>query len=280
MGNYLSNNTLLLSAKRALGRYNIESRTFKEIEKQSRKPVVAPKHEAGIIDYHKSLSGKWWLQHSWANASYEIEIDILLRYCSSTENTEYLTETTSVNKELDERLKGVYVTSQGLASVWNDQFSYFVWWKWHCIGWHLFIYFIFSHRPKIWKRQKRCHNSEPLRRLSWATKMRLMCHRVEWAYCKRSILLANINRIPKNGPLKKLPKKIKSNPMSHVRILWHLHNISFEIDCVFFFFVRKIGDIVNFYRVFDVHISGDMNPREREKIRSDIKLLGAKTNSD
>lgn len=58
MGNYLSNNTVLLAAKRVLGRYNIESRTFKEIEKQSRKPVVAPKHEDGIIDYHKSLSGK------------------------------------------------------------------------------------------------------------------------------------------------------------------------------------------------------------------------------
>lgn len=58
MGNYLSNNTALLAAKRILGRYNIESRTFKEIEKQIKKPVVAPKHEAGIIDYHKSLKGK------------------------------------------------------------------------------------------------------------------------------------------------------------------------------------------------------------------------------
>lgn len=58
MGNYLSNNTLLLATKRVLGRYNIENRTFKEIEKQSKKPVVAPKHEAGIIDYHKSLNGK------------------------------------------------------------------------------------------------------------------------------------------------------------------------------------------------------------------------------
>lgn len=58
MGNYLSNNTVLLAAKRVLGRYNIESRTFKEMEKQSQKPKVAPKHEAGIIDYHKSLSGK------------------------------------------------------------------------------------------------------------------------------------------------------------------------------------------------------------------------------
>lgn len=59
MGNYLSNNTALLAAKRILGRYNIESRTFKEIEKQLKNPVVAPKHEAGIIDYHKSLNGKF-----------------------------------------------------------------------------------------------------------------------------------------------------------------------------------------------------------------------------
>lgn len=59
MGNYLSNNTALLAAKRILGRYNIESRTFKEIEKQLKNPVVAPKHEAGIIDYHKSMKGEW-----------------------------------------------------------------------------------------------------------------------------------------------------------------------------------------------------------------------------
>lgn len=57
MGNYISNNAVYLSAKRVLSRYNIESRAFKEIERQSTKPVVAPKHDAGIIDYHKSLEG-------------------------------------------------------------------------------------------------------------------------------------------------------------------------------------------------------------------------------
>lgn len=59
MGNYISNNTVLLAAKRVLSKYNIESRVFKEIEKQSTKPVVAPKHEAGVIDYHKSLKGMY-----------------------------------------------------------------------------------------------------------------------------------------------------------------------------------------------------------------------------
>lgn len=58
MGNYISNNTLYLSAKRLVSKYNIESRTFKELEKQSKKPLAAPKHEAGIIDYHKSLKGE------------------------------------------------------------------------------------------------------------------------------------------------------------------------------------------------------------------------------
>lgn len=57
MGNYISNNAVYLSAKRVVGRYNIERRAFKEIEKQSTEPMVAPKHDAGIIDYHKSLEG-------------------------------------------------------------------------------------------------------------------------------------------------------------------------------------------------------------------------------
>lgn len=111
MGNYLSNNTVLLAAKRVLGRYNIESRTFKEIEKQSKNPVVAPKHEAGIIDYHKSLNGKF----NWIVIFYFMNLKSDDGFFSSTENTEYLAKTTSLNKELDERLKGVYVTSEGLV---------------------------------------------------------------------------------------------------------------------------------------------------------------------
>lgn len=57
MGNYISNNTVLLSAKRLLMRYNIENRAFKELDRQAIRPVVAPKHDADIVDYHKSLSG-------------------------------------------------------------------------------------------------------------------------------------------------------------------------------------------------------------------------------
>lgn len=57
MGNYISNNPVYLTAKRVMGRYNIENRVFKEIEKQGTKPVVAPKHESGIIDYHQSMKG-------------------------------------------------------------------------------------------------------------------------------------------------------------------------------------------------------------------------------
>lgn len=55
MGNYISNNSVYLLAKRALMRYNVENRAFKELEKQVAKPKVAPKYDAGIIDYHKSL---------------------------------------------------------------------------------------------------------------------------------------------------------------------------------------------------------------------------------
>lgn len=57
MGNYISNNTVYLSAKRAFMKYNIESRVLKEFEKQAKKPLPAPKHDAGIMDYHKSLKG-------------------------------------------------------------------------------------------------------------------------------------------------------------------------------------------------------------------------------
>lgn len=41
-----------------------------------------------------------------------------------------------------------------------------------------------------------------------------------------------------------------------------------------------LEDIVNFYRVFDVHLSKDMDRREMDKIRSDMKLLGATSNKD
>lgn len=57
MGNYMSNNSVYLLARRTLMRYNAENRALKELEKQTKRPVVAPKHDAGIIDYHKSLKG-------------------------------------------------------------------------------------------------------------------------------------------------------------------------------------------------------------------------------
>lgn len=43
-------------------------------------------------------------------------MNINSNFFSTTENTEYLAKTTSVNKGLDERLKDVYVTSQGLVN--------------------------------------------------------------------------------------------------------------------------------------------------------------------
>lgn len=57
MGNYISNNSVYLLAKRTLQRYNVENRAFKEMDKQITRPVVAPKHEAASIDYHKALKG-------------------------------------------------------------------------------------------------------------------------------------------------------------------------------------------------------------------------------
>lgn len=113
MGNYISNNTVLLAAKRVLSKYNIESRVFKEMEKQSKKPVVAPKHEAGVIDYHKSLKGMHTLKiNVWFKRQ---TLKLLLKCVSISENTEYLSKTTVVNKGLDDRLKDVYVTSEGLV---------------------------------------------------------------------------------------------------------------------------------------------------------------------
>lgn len=72
MGNYVSNNAVYLSAKRALMKYNIESRVFKEIEKQGQKPLPAPKHDAGIMDYHKSLKGIY--RFIWRNACKTINL--------------------------------------------------------------------------------------------------------------------------------------------------------------------------------------------------------------
>lgn len=57
MGNYISNNSVYLLARRALMRYNAEERAFKEIEKQVNRPVVAPKYEGTAIDYHRALQG-------------------------------------------------------------------------------------------------------------------------------------------------------------------------------------------------------------------------------
>lgn len=59
MGNYISNNSTWLHAKRILMRYNIENRTMKELDRQANKPKVAPKHDAGLINYHESLSSKF-----------------------------------------------------------------------------------------------------------------------------------------------------------------------------------------------------------------------------
>lgn len=39
-------------------------------------------------------------------------------------------------------------------------------------------------------------------------------------------------------------------------------------------------DIVNFYRVFDVHLSKDLDRREMDKIKSNMKLLGATSSKD
>lgn len=38
-------------------RYNVENRAFKEIDRQVKRPVPAPKHEAAFIDYHKAMQG-------------------------------------------------------------------------------------------------------------------------------------------------------------------------------------------------------------------------------
>lgn len=39
-------------------RYNAENRAHKELKRQENSPVAAPKHDAGIIDYQKSMRGR------------------------------------------------------------------------------------------------------------------------------------------------------------------------------------------------------------------------------
>lgn len=78
MGNYFSNNAVFLSAKRALMRYNIENRAFKELEKQTHKPLAAPKHEAGIIDYHESLKSNFF-KTIFNHSSFLNEIHLFLK---------------------------------------------------------------------------------------------------------------------------------------------------------------------------------------------------------
>lgn len=58
MGNFVSNNCYYLHLRRCVYRYNVENRAHKELKRQESSPVVAPKHEAGIIDYQKSMRGK------------------------------------------------------------------------------------------------------------------------------------------------------------------------------------------------------------------------------
>lgn len=58
MGNFVSNNNLYLVLKRAATRYNAENRAQKELVRQTQAPIAAPKHDAGIIDYKKSMQGK------------------------------------------------------------------------------------------------------------------------------------------------------------------------------------------------------------------------------
>lgn len=140
---------------------------------------------------------------------------ILIRFLS-TENTEYLTKTTSLNTELDARLKDVYVTSQGVViAILIIAF---------CRLSNLFEKWTFSidlfnfSRLKISNRQNHCLNNERQSILTWATKKPIKYDREECPCFKRSISSTNINRIQMNGPLKKSPKRIKLSQMLLVSI--------------------------------------------------------------
>lgn len=39
-------------------RFNAENRAFKELERQTVKPVIAPKYDAGLVDYHKLMKSE------------------------------------------------------------------------------------------------------------------------------------------------------------------------------------------------------------------------------
>lgn len=107
MGNFVSNNSFYLLLKRGSTRYNAENRAYKELSRQEKSPVAAPKYDAGIVDYRKSMLGR----------SYEFRCITLTFlwywYCWNqiSENKTYLAEVTNKNTQLNERLKDVYVTS-------------------------------------------------------------------------------------------------------------------------------------------------------------------------
>lgn len=63
MGNFISNNNLYLLLKRSATRYNVQNRAHKELKRQESSPVSAPKYDAGIIDYQKSMLGRVYEPH-------------------------------------------------------------------------------------------------------------------------------------------------------------------------------------------------------------------------
>lgn len=194
MGNYLSNNAVFLSAKRALMRYNIENRAFKELEKQTQKPLAAPKHEAGIIDYHESLKSNFFKQFSIITLFWT-----KLNFSSNRipDNTEYLAKTTVVNKDLDLRLKDVYVTSEGLVNKFL-LLLLFILEKRSIIdrGKH---FYNFDCRQKISNRTKHCHWRDGLNSKHSGTKNLIRFHWERCHYFKPSILFQNINKTQPNG---------------------------------------------------------------------------------
>lgn len=54
-------------------------------------------------------------------------------------------------------------------------------------------------------------------------------------------------------------------------------DINFWFYLISFFISIETGDIVKYFRVFDVHVSKTMDQREKDKIKSNLKLLGAKS---
>lgn len=130
------------------------------------------------------------------------------------DNTEYLAKTTVVNKDLDLRLKDVYVTSKGLVSKRLLLLLFIL--EIRSIIDKVKHFYNFDCRQKISNRTKHCHWRDGLNSKHSATKNLIKFHWGRCHYFKPSISLQNIKQNPTEWTVDKIAEenKIKLNVAS------------------------------------------------------------------